>query len=485
MRFSKLLPPLLILSTSAFGANYPKRDWETVAPESTGMDSAKLAALSDFVFTLNGNRRSDALLVIHEGKIVYEKYAFGYAKDMPHLSWSMAKSFSSVLAGIAESEGIISRTSRPGDFYPYPSSTPSRQAAREKVKLLNLLTMSSGMGWVEDYGTKSPLASDVTQMLYMDPRNDMAAYVASREMENTPGAKFLYSTGSINLAMGMLKQQMRKEAYDRYPWEKIFNPIGMRKVIWEKDGAGTFEGGSYIYASARDYARFGYLLLNQGNWKGHRVVPAEWLTLATKTLSPPFVTGTLKPNETMTYGAGFWLNLAAPRWNIPTPFPAAPADTFLAIGHNGQSIIVIPSQDLVLVRLAHDVIDDEMNLNEYLGLAMKAVLRATAVVQTATAVHQNVLEIRARRKNLPPKGVEAKLTSVFYFSKLVASVRAKDYCSCRFVVGQSHPLCTDLVKNGYPIIRFQMDQSKKEVSFGLLPPESAAVLEEPFGCVFL
>jgi len=353
---------------------FPKDQWLTGTPESVGIDSSKLQALDDYVFADMGiARMSDALLVIKGGTLVYEKYGYGYNPTMRHISWSMAKSVTSLLFGIAESEGLISRNSKMVDFYNYPAATPEQQAMKNKITMYNLLTMSSGIDWLEAYTKSSALQSDVTQMLYLGAQEDMAAYVASRPMKYEPGDDYYYSSGNTNVVMGALKQTMKTEDYNNYPWTRLFDKIGMKNVVFEQDGAGTFSGASYVYATAQDYARLGYLLLNGGKWESNTIVPSEWLTLATQTLSPGFSTATQDPNEVNTYGAGFWLNLAAPKFNLPIPFPAAPADMFYFLGHNGQMIFVIPSRDIVAVRLGHEDGDDGLDRDQFMKLLLESV----------------------------------------------------------------------------------------------------------------
>jgi CubicO group peptidase (beta-lactamase class C family) len=474
---------LLATSISQAAETYPATDWETGTPESVGIDNAKLKAFSDYVFTKTPNRASDGLLVIRHGKLVYEKYDSGYSREMRHISWSMAKSFTTVLLGIAESEGILSRNSKVADVFPYPTTSEAERTRRDSITVYNLLTMTSGFDWVEDYSKKSPLNSDVTQMLYLNPHKDMAAYVASRPARYVPGDRFYYSTGDMTLAMGVLKYHLSKQAYDFYPKTRLFDRIGMKNVVFEQDSSGTFGGGSYVYATPRDFARFGYLLLHGGKWNDDQVVPSEWLGQI-RTLSPGLATGNGPTDEKSVYGMGFWLNIPAPKHGIAKPYPDAPSDLFFALGHNGQYIAVYPSLDLVIVRLAHDTNDPALDRNRFFSEAANLVAPAETIPFTP-APRAALVSSSEDRLTLPTApDYEKKHTSLINFTKLIASVRAKDYCSCRYVVGQTDVFCTALVKNGFSTIFKAPNDAKRSVVFGLAPPVAARVTSEDFGCSF-
>ncbi len=489
MKNLRCLPLLLLVipfaTSFASSDDYPGTDWETVSPESVGMDPAKLASFAEYGMIDDEKRKPDALLVIHQGKVVLEKYAYGFHPTMRHLSWSIAKSVTTVVAGIAESDRLVTRDLRIHDYFPFPARNPTEQAYRERLTLTNLLNMTSGIEWKEDYSTKAPLRSDVIQMLYMDARKDRAAFVATRPMTAAPGEHYYYSTGDMNLAMGVLKYRMTTENYDRYPWTRLFDRIGMKNVVWERDDSGSFDGGSSIYATARDYARFGYLLLKNGRWANEQIVSKEWITQI-RTLSPGLASGSVRPEGTKTYGMGFWLNEPAPKWDLPAPYPTAPADTYFALGHNGQMITIIPSKDLVIVRLAHDDGDDAMDWNEFFTRAAAAVVVppegefTIEIEPTPGSFHRSPEDT-----DPAPPVYTRKRTFPLLFTKLLAAVRAKDYCACRFVVGQTEAYCTALVKNGFPLLRKKINEKTKTATFGIMPAQRARMMSERFGCSLL
>ncbi|MDR1860179.1 MAG: beta-lactamase family protein [Bacteroidales bacterium] len=261
-----------------------------------------------------------ALIVLYKGVPVAEAYSHNVNADTRFLSWSMAKSVSAILAGCRVADGRFDVN--------VPLAFPQWTDARARITADNLLRMNSGLKWTEDYGT----LSDVTAMLHKEP--DMGGYTLRRLYESAPGARWEYATGSTNLLCYALRRSFNSDIeYWRYPRMALFNRIGMRSAVFETDASGTFSGGSYLYATARDYARFGLLCLNAGWWNGVRLLPEQWFDYIT----------TPTPDSGNKYGASFWLNRAA-------ELPAAPPDMFWCDGHDGQYIFVIPSLKLVVVR---------------------------------------------------------------------------------------------------------------------------------------
>jgi CubicO group peptidase (beta-lactamase class C family) len=278
--------------------------------------------------------RTRAVLVIHEGRIVAERYASGIDKDMPLLSWSMAKSLANALVGILVKQGKLSIKD--------PAPVPEWAAAgdpRRAISLDELLRMSSGIEWFENY-TEHPI-SDVNRMLFLQP--DMGAYAAAKPLAARPGSRWSYSSGSTNIVCRVLRDAAGgREAFWAFPRRELFNKIGMRSAVWGVDASGTIIGSSYLYATARDYARFGLLCANDGVWEGESILPEGWMAYST-TPTPPASLGQ--------YGAFFWLNRGNPGDPSRRPYPGLPQDLYLALGYQGQAIIMIPSRRVVIVRL--------------------------------------------------------------------------------------------------------------------------------------
>ena len=196
--------------------------------------------------------------------------------------------------------------------------------------------MSSGLQFDEHYA--NPLA-DVTYMLLGVA--DAAAYALAKPLQAEPGARWSYSSGTTNIIAHAMRQRMGPSDYSEFPRRALFERTGMSSAVMETDAAGTFVGSSFMYATARDWARFGLLYLRDGVGSGQRILPEGWVAY-TRTPVPN------APNQQ--YGAHFWLSI--PReYRCGKDSGPLPADAFHAIGHEGQFVTIIPSRELVLVRL--------------------------------------------------------------------------------------------------------------------------------------
>ncbi len=285
------------------------------------------AVARTFVETdIRNPKRTRAVLVLVGGKIVAERYAPGIAPETRLLSWSMAKSFTNALIGQAVGQGLLD-IGQPAVVPEWTVGDP-----RAAITIDQLLRMSSGLAFSETYNDQ-PI-SDVNQMLFLEP--DFAAFTASRPLAAAPDTVWNYSSGTTNILQRLLRQKLGDGAYWSYPAEQLFAPLGMASAEWGVDASGTFAGSSYLYATARDYAKFGLLALHNGVWNGQRLLPEGWMTYS---LTPT------KTNPQGTYGAQFWLNAQQ------VDYPEMPADLSYADGHNGQEIFFCPSLDLVAVRL--------------------------------------------------------------------------------------------------------------------------------------
>lgn len=335
-----LLIVALCWSATASAEHWPVPDWQ-VAPVNTG---PAVQALGQYAFpprdpTQRSGVRTDALLVVQAGRIVYEHYAAPTSAATAHLTWSISKSVLATLLGVAYGQGRFSLDDPAARFYPPLQAHP-------EIRLKDLLHWASGLKWQEDY-EYAPLKSSVVAMLYTRGRLDMAAYTAGHEAVAEPGKRFLYSSGDSNLLAAALRGMVGSQHYDGYPWQALFEPLGIRQATWEQDPSGTFVGSSYLYLSARDLARIGLLMQREGRWNGQSLLPAEWV----KFNRTPFVHASAEPGEA-TPGGQWWLN--SPLGDAPRPWPDAPADTFAALGHWGQALYVLPSRQLVIVRYGDD-----------------------------------------------------------------------------------------------------------------------------------
>jgi CubicO group peptidase (beta-lactamase class C family) len=347
---------------------FPTSGWRLRSAAESGIDDAARRAFEDYVFppppsVIPGKKdqrlgiRTDGVVIIHRGYLVYERYARGYTADSRHYGWSMAKSVVNALIGIAEREGLLHRGSLVSEVDP-------RLTAPQLAGLTvdHLLHFSSGLKWAETY-EYSPLKSSVIAMLYTAGSSDMARFVAAQPREFPPGMHYRYSSGDTTFLSSLLRAKLSQRDYDDFPFSRLFSPLGMTSAVFEQDKSGTFVGSSYVHATARDFAKFGFLYLNQGVWEGKQILPADWVSYSTQ-IAPAYA-GTPPPDHDPTDvpGASLWLNAADGA--APRPWPDAPADAFAAEGHWGQTIVIIPSRDIVAVRLADDR-DHRFSMNEYL-----------------------------------------------------------------------------------------------------------------------
>lgn len=269
-----------------------------------------------------------ALLVIASGHVVHEWYGDGFAKESTHISWSMAKSMTHALIGIAIDDGVLSLSQ--SNLMPQWESD-----ARASITLHDLLTMRSGLSWNEDYVDGE--VSDVIRMLFGDSdfTGDHAAYAAHQPLICQPGTHWEYSSGTTNILARILANALGEKPGERRVTEefmqrRLFEPIGMT-AIPKFDDAGTFVASSFVYATARDFARFGYLYLADGVWGNQRVVSGEWVRNAQRAL-------VIDPITNMGYSTQWWT------W--PTD-----ADSMIAHGYEGQVMWVSPRRDVLVLHL--------------------------------------------------------------------------------------------------------------------------------------
>ncbi|PIF01281.1 MAG: serine hydrolase [Maribacter sp.] len=288
-------------------------------------------------------QRTRTVLVAYKNHIIGEKYIDGFTKDTPILGWSMTKSVLATLYGILDYEGKINLNE--------PAPIESwKQDGRKNITLAHLLRMQSGLAWEEDYTG----ISDVTRMLFLD--TDMTLAQKEKKAIAAPTEVWNYSSGTTNLLSGILRDRFdTHQEYLDYPYKALIDKIGMNSMLIEMDMKGNYVGSSYGWANTRDWAKFGILYLNNGNWNGEQLFDTSWVDYVT--------TPTAHSNGT--YGGHFWLNAEG-------RYPDVPKDMYSANGHQGQYVFIIPSKDLVVVRtgLAED---PEFDVNAFLGGIVKAI----------------------------------------------------------------------------------------------------------------
>jgi CubicO group peptidase (beta-lactamase class C family) len=295
-----------------------------------------------------------AVVILHGGLIVAERYAPGYAPDTRLISWSMAKSVTATLLGFMVADGLLVLD----DPAPVPEWA-SPGDPRGKITLRQLLHMSSGIDHTEmAEGDKAIYEADTPRVLFLDGRENVARYAESRTLEANPGRKFEYSSATTLILSDIMTRaltesrdpQVRRDAMLDYARGRLFEPLGMKSAVPEFDRNGTMLGGSIIHATARDWAKFGEFLRNNGSVRAAQLLPTSWVRFM-KTPSP----------TDNSYGAHIWLNRKRNAGRDQVLFPGkAPSDIFAALGHLGQFVVVSPQHKLVIVRLGKTQ-DDQLS----------------------------------------------------------------------------------------------------------------------------
>jgi len=326
------------------GSSWPTLEWSYGPAQ--GVDMAAIGDIVDQKVRMHDPKIGEtrAVVIVQGGQIVLEKYAAGYSKTTRLVSWSMAKSITQAAVGVAAAQGRID-PSKPMGGWLWPASDP-----RAAITWRQWLNMVDGLKYVE-IGAPSIAESDAAKQLYGQGRYDVARYCAGLKLAHRPGIRWNYNTCGINLVGASLARAIapgpdaaaRRSAMSEWMGASLFGPIGMTSAQPEFDESGSYLGGSLVYATAQDFARFGLLYLRGGEWDGKQVVPRDWVDFA-RTPTPA--------RNIDSYGAGWWIT---PEKGAGAPLRSllvgGPVDAFEAEGHDGQVILVVPSKDLVIVRL--------------------------------------------------------------------------------------------------------------------------------------
>jgi CubicO group peptidase (beta-lactamase class C family) len=270
-----------------------------------------------------------ALVVVDHGHIVAERYAPGFTPSTPLLGWSMTKTVLAGVIGMLVKDGKLSLDQS--------GLWPGVTDGREKIRVADLLAMSSGLRWNEAYGA----VSDVTGMLYL--QSDMAAFARSQPLAHPVGEVWSYSSGTA-VILSRIAQESAGEDIFKYFDNRLFGPLSMTSAVIERDEHGTPVGSSYMYATARDWARYGQFLLQDGVWQGQELLPAGYVAMMATPVAASG--GQYGKGQTWLWGS----DAAIPAVNPDAAF-GIPADTFWMSGHDGQNIAIIKSRQLVIVRL--------------------------------------------------------------------------------------------------------------------------------------
>ncbi len=295
------------------------------------------------------NRRTRAILVIYDGQIIAEKYSEGFDKNTRQLGWSMAKSVTNSLIGILVRDGKLSLNDAP----PFEEWKNDNRSA---LTIHNLMQMSSGLNWEENYSKPS----DATNMLFKT--KDAGLFASHAKLTHEPGKVFQYSSGTSNMLAWIVRNAVGDSGYYSFASERLFKKTGMHSMILEPDAGGTYVGSSYAFATPRDWARFGLLFLNDGMFNAERILPEGWSEYS----STP-----CEGADMGQYGAQFWLNAGSKTDVVKRYYPDVPTDLYWADGYEGQNVFILPSKDLVVVKLSQssgNYLDD----NKFLADIIKA-----------------------------------------------------------------------------------------------------------------
>ena len=346
---------LLSVTVTAHAETWPAKEWA----RGSQIEGPALDALNAYAFPPRDDAtrqgiRTDALLVVRDGVVIYERYAAPTTASTAHLTWSVSKSLMATVLGVAYGENRFKLTDPAARFYPPMKQHPT-------VTMADLLHWASGLDWQEDY-EYAPLKSSVVAMLYTRGHRDMAEFAAVTDAAHAPGQVFRYSSGDSNILSAALKGMLGHKAYMSYPWDALFKPLGIHNATWETDADETYVASSYAYLTARDLARVGLLMARDGRWGEQQLLPKEWIAFNRQAFAH-YQAG----QDEAVPGGHWWLNQGAQR-----PWPDAPADTFAALGHWGQALYVMPDEHLVIVRYGDDR-DGSYRHNELLKRVLAAV----------------------------------------------------------------------------------------------------------------
>lgn len=316
---------------------WPKGD---LLPETlpSGVNYQRLNELIDTCIDAPGTepfKKTLGIAVVYDNQLIAEKYIDGYDSETMFHGWSMTKSITGALAGILSDEGKL-KLEEPAGFEEWQNNE------RKNITVKNIIQMSSGLDWYENYFT----ISDATVMLMQ--QDDMLSSVLDNKLEFPPGTHWNYSSGDANLLSGILRDRIQNDKdYHNFIYTKLLFPLGMLHTKVETDASGLFVASSYSYGSTRDWARFGMLFLNDGIFAGDTIVSKEWVDFMK----------TPAESSDGNYAGTFWLKES-------NPFQAlvdVPKDVFFADGFLGQRIYIIPSKKLVVVRMGYGLSDFDLN----------------------------------------------------------------------------------------------------------------------------
>lgn len=344
----------------------PVGDWADATPVPTAAEAAH-AALDTYAFPAEMDEaertgvRTDGLVIVRDGAILYERYGRDWTADQVHLQWSASKSIAATMVGFAVRDGLLDIDASICDTIEVTNPDACRITTR------NLMEHASGFAWRETYEGQSPTASSVVGMLYGAGMDDMPAFVTGHDLRDAPGTSYSYSSGDTVTQTAVAHALLTDKYGDDYLQELLYEPLGFSGAQFETDRSGVPIGSSTLYLTPRDMARYGAFLLQDGCWGGERMLPEGWMARATTPASS--VDGKhMKPIRGPLPGWNLWLNRTHAKANDgKLPWPDAPDGTYSALGHWAQSIYVLPDHGVVVARTGDDR-DGSFSHNDLLAL---------------------------------------------------------------------------------------------------------------------
>lgn len=315
------------------------------------VDQARLNRALDQAFAEpdanNRPRRSRAVVVVQDGWVVAERYAEDITPTTPLVGWSMTKSLLHALVGLAIADGLmdLDQPLAPLEWSRSPDDP------RASITVRHLLQMNSGLAFDE---LSRDLSSDLVRMLTQS--DDMGTFAARQPLIAVPGQRWAYASGTTAILSNGLRRAINDDQrYWRFPYERLFDPLGMTTAVLETDASGHFVGSSYGWASARDWARFGLLYLNGGRWEGDQILPEGWSDQARR----------VSRGSKRNYGSHWWINRGRRHRDLPR-------NSFSAEGYEGQLLLVAPSHNAIIVRLGQTPQRGEFDRNRFAAAVLAA-----------------------------------------------------------------------------------------------------------------
>ncbi|MEN9489405.1 MAG: hypothetical protein RL494_1670 [Bacteroidota bacterium] len=309
------------------------------------VDYTQLQKAVDFAFDKKGElkKRTRSVLVVYKDHIIAEKYDTGFTKNSKILGWSMTKSITATYFGILQKQGKF-------DIYKPAPIAEWKNDSRKNITTNDLLHMNSGLEWEEAYDK----ICDATKMLFLE--TDMTRSQLLKPAQFKANTHWNYSSGTTNLLSGILRKQFKThQEYLDFWYSSLIDKIGMNSMLIETDMSGNFVGSSYGWATTRDWSKFGLLYLHKGNWNGEQIFNESWSNYVSNPTN----------DSNGDYGGHFWLNAGG-------RYPDVPRDLYSANGFQGQKVFIIPSLDLVIVRMGLKE-DEGLDLNAFLSGIIRSI----------------------------------------------------------------------------------------------------------------